>query len=163
MNYMSTTKSKQEHISIQPAVNLSKKRVSELATSTSCTRCKATAANLSPKTLFCAACQSEYEKYVPDEFNRLMVNRITVEEEKRAPRFSLSQDARLKSKSKKKSKKRMSFSVTTSKTNNTLKLPPNAPAEVFESFRYAFFTKNMTYCSRLIYDSHEATEEMNNA
>jgi hypothetical protein len=83
---------------------------------------------------------------------------VREDEEKRAPRFSLSQDARLKSKSKKKSKKRMSFSVSTSKNNNTLKLPPNAPPEVFESFRYAFFAKKMTYCTRLIYDSPQATE-----
>ena len=63
--------------------------------------------------------------------------------------MSLSQDARLRPNTSHSQKKRKSKSVT-SKSRCILKLPPKAPSQVYDSFKYAFFTKKLRYTNTLV-------------
>jgi hypothetical protein len=50
-----------------------------------------------------------------------------------------------------KPRKRKTYSVT-SKNRNVLKLPKPPTQEVTDSFRLAFFVKQLTYTNKLVYD-----------
>lgn len=162
---MPKIKSKTDHIEVSV---LNSKRVQAPPPLKPCIRCQKKCLPVQ-ETKFCDKCESEYLKFHPSAFSpneqpdsdNPLEEREPYHKSQKSHRLSLSQDARLKPASKFRSKKRKSFSVT-SKQKSILKLAPLASPEVYESFRYAFFTKRMQYAHSLHY-TDDTPSQMNDA